>query len=127
MNFLGFLFVLGTIIDESQGHQQKVSYTAVLSGSKARLFLILMWMLTAFMLTISYKSVLRAMLMKIEYGETIDTIDDMLKSGMPLMIAARTAIPTMMASDPRTKELNKISEQFEMTPSGGIPEWVEEG
>ena len=113
MNFLGLLFVLGAIIDESQGHQQKVSYTAGLSGSKARLFLVLIWMLMAFLLTISYKSVLRAMLMKIEYEETIDTIDDMLKSGMPLMIAARTAIPMMMASDPRTKELNKISEQFE--------------
>ena len=127
VNPLGFLFVFGTIIDESNGQQQKNSYIAGFTGSKARIFLIFVWMTMGFLLTISYKSVLRAMLMKIEYKETIDTIDDMMESGMPLLIAARTAIPTMMESDPKTKELNKICKQFEMTPSGGIPASIEEG
>ena len=37
-------------------------------------------MIVGFLLAISYKSVLRAMLMKTYYEDTIDTIDDMLDS-----------------------------------------------
>ena len=60
-------------------------------------------MIVGFLLTTSYKSVLRAMLMKVYYEETIDSIDDMLKSERSLMAAIDTLVPTLLASDPREK------------------------
>lgn len=67
-------------------------------------------MIVGFLLTISYKSVLRAMLMKIYYDETIDSIDDMLKSERSLMTAGDSIVPNLIASDPREK-VKKLAER----------------
>ena len=67
-------------------------------------------MIVGFLLTISYKSVLRAMLMKVYYDETIDSIDDMLKSERSLMTAGDSIVPNLIASDPREK-VKKLAER----------------
>ena len=63
--------------------------------------LVLKWTVIGFFLTMSYKSVLRAILMKTEYEETIDTIDDLILSDRKLMIAADTHIKDWVENDPR--------------------------
>ena len=99
--FLGVLFSIGSIIDEAQGQHDKNNYTAVSKCSRARSFLVLKWTLLGFFLTISYKSVLRAILMKPEYDDTIDTINDMLQSDRQFVVAADTHIPYLLEGDPR--------------------------
>ena len=71
--------------------------------SRARSLLVLKWTVLGFLLTISYKSVLRANFMKTEYDDTIDTIDDMLKSDRQFMVAGDTLLKHLLESDPRDK------------------------
>ena len=99
----GISFSIGAIIDEAQGAHCDTNYAHKLSSSKARSLIVFKWMIVGFLLTISYKSVLRAMLMKVYYAETIDSIDDMLKSERTLMMAGDSIIPHLIASDPREK------------------------
>ena len=61
--FTAILFCIGAVIDEAQ----EDSYIARRSCSRAREILIMKWMLVGFLMTISYKSVLRVMMMRIEY------------------------------------------------------------
>lgn len=72
-------------------------------GSNARKLLVLKWTLVGFFLAISYKSVLRALLMKVEYENKIDTIDEMLESQRTLMVLDDTSIKHLMQTDPREK------------------------
>ena len=65
--------------------------------------IVLKWTVLGFLLTISYKSVLRANLMTTEYDDTIDTIDDMLKSDRQFMVAGDTLLKPLLKSDPRDK------------------------
>ena len=108
--FLGAIFCIGAIIDEASGHQQKINYITQCTNSRARTILVFVWIMVGFLMTISYKSVLRAMMMTTEYDQTIDTIDDMLKSELPLWMANDTSLKLMLKTDPRekVKELGKL-------------------
>ena len=81
-----------------------------MSPSYARSLIVLKWMLVGFMLTISYKSVLRAMLMKIYYEKPIDSIDDMLASDRTFMVSKDGIFPALLAADPRMK-VKELSER----------------
>ena len=107
---LGLSFSIGAIIDEAQGAHCDTNYAHKLSSSNARSLIVFKWMIVGFLLTISYKSVLRAMLMKVYYEETIDSIDDMLKSERSLVTAIDSIVPTLLASDPREK-VKKLAER----------------
>ena len=100
---LGISFSIGAIIDEAQGAHCDNNYAFKRSTSYARSLIVFKWMIAGFMLTISYKSVLRAMMMNIYYEETIDTIDDMLASERTLWVASDSILPVLLASDPRMK------------------------
>ena len=108
--FSGAMFCIGAIIDEANGHQHKMNYVTQNTNSGARMILVFAWMMVGFLMTISYKSVLRAMMMTTEYDKTIDTIDDMLKSELPLWMANDTSLILMLERDPRekVKELRKL-------------------
>ena len=54
-------------------------------------------------MTLSYESVLRAMLMKTYYEKKIDSIDDVLASEREVITYGGSSIPDIMASDPRPK------------------------
>ena len=71
------------------------------------------WMVVGFFFSISYKSVLRAMMIKVEYEKTMDTIDDILQSEMPIMMASDIdTFPYLMKTDPR-KKIEALSEKIE--------------
>ena len=99
--FLGVLFSIGSVIDEAQGQHDKNNYISARKCSRARSFLVLKWTILGFFLTISYKSVLRAILMKIEYDDTIDTIDDMVQSDRQLMVARDSNLRWILETDTR--------------------------
>ena len=61
-------------------------------------------MIVGLFLTVSYKSVLRAMMMKIYYENTIDDLDDMLASDRTLIVPNDLPfIKFLFLSDPRSK------------------------
>ena len=56
-------------------------------------------------------------MIKIEYEKTIDTIDDMLQSEMPLKIPSDTLLPMLLETDPR-KKVKALSEKIELSVYG---------
>ena len=89
--------------------------------------LVLKWTILGFFLTISYKSVLRAILMKTEYDDTIDTIDDMLRSDRQFVVAGDTGLRQMVETDPRTK-VKALAKEVEFYNQGTLsPEMVDRG
>ena len=120
MLYLGALFCVGAIIDEASGHQQKINYITQCTKSRARMILVFAWMMVGFFLTVSYKSVLRAMMMKIYYENTIDDIDDMLASNRTLIVPTDvTFIKFLFLSDPRRK-VKKLRDNAIFFQAGNI-------
>ena len=72
---------------------------------------------------------MRTMMIKIDYEKTIDTIDDMLQSEIPIKMASNTHMPSLLANDPRDKwkALAKKIEFYEMEDGGKSPDWIETG
>ena len=122
------LFSIGAVIDEAQGQQDRNNYLAKSNSFKARSLLALKWTVIGYLLTISYKSVLRAILMKKEYDNTIDTIDDMLQSGRQLILWNDIAlISNLVETDPRTKVKEIAANAEYVTHGTKIPEWIVQG
>ena len=125
-----FLFTFTCIIDEAQGNHDSNNYLVQRSStSKARSMLALKWILFGTLITMIYKSTLRCMMMKIEYEEPIDTIDDMLKSEMILLVPSNTPLGDIVKADIRdeVKELIRKNVQFYELGNKGSPQWVEKG
>ena len=101
MNLLGILFSLGALIDEPLGQHDKNNYLAERKCSNARSLLVMKWTIIGFLMTMSYKSVLRAILMKTEYEDTIDTIDDLLQSDKYCLLAEDSPGKDLVENDPR--------------------------
>ena len=101
---LGIEFSFGAIIDRNNLRTNyDKDYAFQQSGSKARTWIVSKWIIVAFFLTISYKSVLLAMLMNIYYEDTIDSVDDMLASDRSLVVASDAITKVLLLSDPRKK------------------------
>ena len=118
-------FCLGAVIDEAQ----EDDYIARRSCSGARKLILMKWMIVGFFFTMCYKSYMRAMMIKIDYEKTIDTIDDMLKSEIAINMASGTQMPMLLANDPREKMkalANKIK-FYELEDGGKSPHWIETG
>ena len=125
--FLGIMFTIGAIIEESQGNHYEYNYVSERKCSVARTFIVLKWTVLGFLLTISYKSVLRAIMMKQEYETPIDTIDDVLQSGKQIMIANGTSIKYKLETDPRS-QIKKLQQRVEYFEFGSkAPEWIHKG
>ena len=84
-------------------------------------------MLVGFFLTLSSKSVLRGMMLTVEYEKTIDTLEDMLASKMPALLPVDTSMKFKLVTDPReeVQELAKRVVQYKMGNS--MPDWVDKG
>ena len=84
-------------------------------------------MLVGFSLTLSYKSVLRAAMMTVDYDKTIDTLDDMLSSELPAVMAVDTSLKFMLETDPREKVQELAKKVVGYINGNSKPEWVDEG
>ena len=71
-------------------------------GFRVRKRIILQWIFLGHFLVMGYKTTLLSTLIQIQYESTIDTLDDMAKSGLPLLIPSHTALHKLIACDPRS-------------------------
>ena len=104
----GIAFTIGAVIEEAQAVlvKKKTHNIITSSSSKAKLLIILIWIIFGYLLTLGYESVLRAMLMKTYYQDKIDSIDDMLASKRELLVYRDSLLFDQMTSDPRPKVRN---------------------
>ena len=116
----GIIVSIGAIIDKAQSDK----YIQKRPCTRAREMLVLMWLIFGYILTISYKSVLRSNLIHIEYENPIDSIDDALQSGKQIFVARDVVFTTDQRT--RVKELAKRVIRFELI-HGRTPLWVVEG
>ena len=69
--------------------------------SKARMLLVMEWMLLGFLITLSYKSVLLASLISVQNEKSIDTLEDMLLTDRKILMQKRTSTEILVRTDPR--------------------------
>ena len=88
-----------------------------------------MWLIFGFVMTNSYRSLLRANMIKVDYKQAIDTIDDVLQSKIKVTTCGDCNMPEKLKTDPRqkVKELTKQFEFFQSAEHGKVPENVEKG
>ena len=115
---------IGAAIEENQEDH----YISKKSGAKAREVLVMIWILVGFLLTISYKSVLRSNLIYVQYEKPIDSVEDFLKTDKQIYLDGASSMVNMMAGDRRKKmiELKKRIKQYNLE-GGYPPSWVLEG
>ena len=70
-------------------------------GFRMRKGIILLWIFWGHFLVMGYKTTLLSTLIQIRYESTIDSLEDMAKSGLPLLIPSHTTLHKLIASDPR--------------------------
>ena len=68
----------------------------------------------------AYKSTLLSSLIAIRYDDTIDTLNDLENSGLPLLLPNNTSSRKMFASDPR-KILKNIYKSSHIYAFNGTP------
>ena len=115
---------IGAAIDENQEDH----YISKKSGAKARVVLVLIWIVSGFLLSISYKSVLRSNLIHIQYENPIDSVEDLLKTDLKVFVGATGAMAKLMAGDRRQKmiEMNRRVKHY--TVENGVrPPWISKG
>ena len=89
-------------------------------GFAVRRVMILKWMVLGSFLTMGYKSALLSTLVPIRYESSIDTIEDLAKSGLPLLIPGATTVSKLIANDPR-QSMKEIYNRSILYPySGGL-------
>ena len=115
---------IGAAIEENQEDH----YISKKSGAKAREVLVMIWILVGFLLTISYKSVLRSNLIHVQYEKPIDYVEEFLKTDKPIYLDGTSALVNMMAGDRRQKmiEMNKRIKHYE-AEGGNPPSWISKG
>ena len=104
---LGFFISIGALIDETQEHYH-ISNRAC---ANSRQFLLLLWVVVGCLLSMSYRSVLLASLVSNEFAETIDTIEDVLHSGLPYYVAGNSGGPVLLNGDPRPSVKQLVKNQ----------------
>ena len=118
--YVGLIIVVGLLVDEAVEDK----HISINSGYRARILLIMVWLLTGFLVTSGYKSVFLSTLVSIEYERPIDTIQDMLLTEKPIIVD--TSIKQIyISNDPRNsiKELDAKFTFYNAT-NGVVPEEV---
>ena len=103
-NIAGIIIGIGAIMDEAIPDH----FITKRSCAAARKLLVSQWILLGFLLTLSYKSVLRANMMSTEYEKGIDSIDDMINSKKPLMVIS--SMKALFVTNP-TADIKELSKQ----------------
>ena len=95
-------------------------------GLKMRRSAILMWIVMGTFLTLGYKSTLLSSLIKIRYKVTIDSLHNLDKSGLPLLLPEGGDDIDVIRRDTREVMARLYNRIIEFPYQGGIPEWVYE-
>ena len=84
-------------IDESVPH----AWFSRKGFTNARKGLLLLWLFAGSFILMGYKSTLRSSLITINYEDKIETIFDLVQSGIPLAVARGTVLDKILSTDPR--------------------------
>ena len=94
------LISIGFVVDEAV--PDKYVYNSNKKRcSKARMFLVMEWMLLGFLLTLSYKSVLLACLVSVQNEKPIETLGDLLLTDRKILMQGETTTEMLLRTDPR--------------------------
>ena len=86
--------------------------------------LILKWIFLGNVITMAYKSTLLSSLIQIRYETPIDTLSDLEKSGLQVLIADGSPLVEAFLTDPR-ESMKKISNRINTyTYNGKVPPYV---
>ena len=93
-----------------------------LSFTKSRKLLLAQWLIMANILSHAYKGALLSSLVTIRYTEPLDTVDQMVESGLPFYVLGGTVLEWLSKTDPRdgVKQLN--DRRFDMPYNGVVEE-----
>ena len=95
-------------------------------GFLIRKTLLFKWIFVANVFSLGYRSILLSTLVAIRYEDSIETLQDLGKSGLSLLIPQDTAFHKMVQTDPRPI-MRKIYERSTLFPyNGTIEAWVYE-
>lgn len=123
---IGLRISIGALIDESQDHYH-INNRAC---AKSRQLLLLTWLVVGFFISMCYKSVLLANIVNVEYEDTIDTIDDILRSDLPYYVTGNSGGPVLLNGDPRDSVKQLVKKQvryYDLTSSHSVPKHVKYG
>ena len=85
--------------------------------SIARISLVAAWLVLGYLITMSYKSVLRASLVSIHYEKPIDTLEDLLVTDRKILMMTNTSTEIMMRTDPRPG-MQQLAKKITWIPHG---------
>ena len=88
------------------------------SFAKSRRLLLVKWLIMANILSHAYKGALLSSLVTIHYTEPLDTIDQMIESGLPFYIPGGTVVVWLVKTDPRYS-VKKLNERSVVIPWNG--------
>ena len=120
---IGIFISIGPIIDEVQDYK----YVNNRKCAKARQLLLITWLFVAFNLTISYKEVLIANLVNIGYEDTIDNLNDVVRSGMPICVPENGLLTQLVLNDPRDSTKQLLDSLVYYNYSTPLPTWIKDG
>ena len=93
-------------------------------GFRVRKMLILKWIFLGNVITMAYKSTLLSSLIQIRYETPIDTLSDLEKSGLQVLIPDGSPLVEAFSTDPR-ESMKKISNRINTYPyNGKVPPYV---
>ena len=99
-------------------------HISIKSGFRARNLLLSVWLLTGFLITSGYKSVLLSTLISIEYEKPIDSLEDILKTDKAIIVESSTE-SLYLSNDPRDS-INELRGKITLyhVTDGLVPENV---
>ena len=95
-------------------------------GFKIRKLAILKWIVLGNVITIAYKSTLLSSLVTTRYEDSINTLNDLDRSGIPLVIGRNTIPYKFFANSPRTlvRKIFNNSRLYDFSSGGKPPPWM---
>ena len=87
---------------------------------KSRLVLLLTWLLLANILSHAYKGALLSSLINIRYTEPLETMDQLVESGLPFYVLGGSVMVWLAKSDPRTNGKLLNDRRFDMPFPGKV-------
>ena len=118
LNFTDFILSLTPVLDES------IPWKFYLrnSFSTSRRLLLIQWLVMANILSHAYKGSILSSLINIHYEDPLDTIEQMVESGLPFYVLGKTSLEWVIKTDPRDSVKKLNARRFDMPWDGHTEE-----
>ena len=112
------VLALTPFVDETVPYNfyQRASFT------KSRRLLLIQWLMWADIVSYAYKGALLSSLITIRYTMPLDSIDQMVQSGLPFYVLGNTVMEWLSETDPRNSVMQLNDRRFDMPFTGSVEE-----